>query len=146
MNADGSGVSGCTNSPGLDQNPAWSPNGGRIVFDSDRAGTLDVWVMNADGSGPANLTDHPALDALAVFSPDGRKIAFVSDRGGDRDIWEMPAGGGSPTRLTSTPGDEMTPDWGVPAAAGGSAEIRAPTGRIAGRHGRPGHHPRAQGQ
>ena len=37
------------------ENPAWSPDGRTIAFDTDRTepGNLDIWAMNADGSEPA---------------------------------------------------------------------------------------------
>src|SRR5262245_39998639 len=40
----------------LDEAPAWFPDGKRIVFQSDRAGTMQLWVMNADGTGARQLT------------------------------------------------------------------------------------------
>jgi TolB protein len=36
--------------------PAWSPDGRRLAFGSDRDGDLEVYVMNADGSGQRRLT------------------------------------------------------------------------------------------
>ncbi len=39
-----------------DDTPAWSPDGTKIAFRSDRVGPLQVYVMNVDGSGQTNLT------------------------------------------------------------------------------------------
>jgi dipeptidyl aminopeptidase/acylaminoacyl peptidase len=97
MNADGSSQTRLTHTAGrvgnpdhesVDQNPAWSPDGRRIYFDSSRDGNLNVYVMNADGSGQTRLTDSPALDAIPIPSPDGRTVLFTSDRL-DRDRREL---------------------------------------------------------
>jgi len=40
----------------LDEAPAWFPDGKHIVFQSDRSGTMQLWVMNADGTGARQLT------------------------------------------------------------------------------------------
>src|SRR3990170_6246104 len=48
MNADGTGQTNLTNDPATDYAPAWSPDGTKIAFYSDRDGNLDVYVMNAD--------------------------------------------------------------------------------------------------
>ncbi|MFI5207077.1 MAG: hypothetical protein ACHQX4_03575 [Gemmatimonadales bacterium] len=46
--------------PYLDEVPAWFPDGGRIAFQSNRSGKMEVWVMNADGSGARQVTGtHP---------------------------------------------------------------------------------------
>ena len=84
MNADGSQQTQLTTAAKFSENPNWSPDGRRIVFDSDRAeqGNLDIYSMNADGSDVQRLTDSPALDAVPAYSPNGTQIVFSSDRSG----------------------------------------------------------------
>src|SRR6185436_11226570 len=66
--------------PGDVQTPAWSPDGRKLAFVSERDGNAEIYVMNADGSAQENLTRQPANDSHPAWSPDGRKIAFVSRR------------------------------------------------------------------
>ena len=63
MNADGTGQTRLTASPGADRNPDWSPSGSRILFNTDRDGQNEIYVMNADGTGQARLTNSPGGDA-----------------------------------------------------------------------------------
>ena len=84
---------------------------GRIVFESNRDGNLEIYRMNADGSAPTRLTDNPATDNLPSISPDGTKVAFTSDRAGTPDIYVMNIDGSGVTRLTSDPGLEQQPAW-----------------------------------
>jgi len=75
MNADGSSPVRLTTSyPCASIQPAWSPDGSRIVFITGCSG-VDIWVMNADGSGLANLTNSPAGYGNPTWSPDGTRIA-----------------------------------------------------------------------
>ena len=98
--------------PGTVTHPALSPDGRRVAFTSDRAGSADIWVVGVDGTGLRRLTDHPAEDTWPTWSPDGTRIAFASTRadpGGD--IYVMPAAGGDPVRLTDGSPADSEPAW-----------------------------------
>ena len=91
--------------------PAWSPDGQKIAFSSERDDALNIYVMNADGSDVARLTDNSTGGREPAWSPDGRKIAFASDRHdpakgslpvrGDSAIYAMNADGSGVARLTN---------------------------------------------
>jgi Tol biopolymer transport system component len=80
MNADGSGITRLTNSPALDQMPAWSPDGSKIAFMSSRDGNPEIYTMNADGTNQTRLTNNGALDARPSWSREGYGISFTSAR------------------------------------------------------------------
>jgi TolB protein len=84
---------------------------GRIAFQTNRDGNLEIYVMNGDGSGLTDLTQSPAGDDMPVWSPDGSKILFGTDRDGNDEIYVMNADGSDPTNLTNNPAQEETGDW-----------------------------------
>ncbi|MEP7199669.1 MAG: hypothetical protein ABI874_07625, partial [Chloroflexota bacterium] len=92
--------------------PAWSPDGARVAFESNREHNWDIYTMNTDGSDVRRLTTHARFDGSPRWSPDGRRIAFTSDRDGDLDIWVMDADGANALNLTQQfPAPDFDPAW-----------------------------------
>lgn len=105
---------------GVNDFPAWSPDGGKIMYlrseGRDGFGFLvnpDIWVMNADGSDKRQLTDSP-MSEDGWWSPDGSRIAYISYSQGIFDegkkskedkseIWVMDADGSDKQQLLSVP-------------------------------------------
>ena len=94
-------------------NPAWSPDGDRIVFEgSAMNGANDLFVVHVASDAVARLTDTPDDEAYADWSPDGTRIAYTRrPLGGDRHVFTMSAQGGDVRQLTAAPGDHAFPRW-----------------------------------
>jgi Tol biopolymer transport system component len=111
--ADGSGVTRLTTTPGPEFDAEWSPDGTRIIYRDSRRGfneNDEIYIMNADGSDQINLTNDPANDWGPTWSPDGTQIAFNSERSGSMRLFIMNADG-SDVRQVDTDFWVEYPDW-----------------------------------
>ncbi len=91
--------------------PAWSPDGRRISFTTDRDGFLEIYAMDTDGSNPTNLSNDAANDLSSTYSPGGQRIAFGATRDGNLEIYAADADGSNPTNLTSNAANDFWPAW-----------------------------------
>jgi Tol biopolymer transport system component len=91
--------------------PAYSPDGRRITFDSNRSGHPEIWLSDSDGSNPVQLTSFggPTVQSPR-WSPDGRNVVFHV-AAGRSDIYVISASGGLPRRLTTGPSGGSWPCW-----------------------------------
>jgi hypothetical protein len=119
MNADGTGQAKLTSLPTTwpatftyEFDPAWSPDGTRIAFDSNRdSARFDIYVASADGSSVQRIGGTAADDTEPSWSPDGSQIVFTSEATGNQDLYVMNADGSGLRRLTSKKAPESNPDW-----------------------------------
>ena len=90
-----------TDQPGSELSARYSPDGSKVVYISDQAGNLDIFVANSDGSEPVQLTNTISLEGSPTWTPDGSRILFESDQSGMSQVWAMNADGTELTQLTS---------------------------------------------
>ena len=107
MNINGEQQFNLTKNPLVNNTqPAWSPDGKKIAFNSIRDG---IYVMHANGRNIRRLTDHPG--SSPAWSPDGKKIAFSSTRNGNQDIYVISTDGNNIHQLTNHPASDSNPAW-----------------------------------
>lgn len=98
-----------TNSPGIDVGGSFSPDGSQIVFESDRSGSQQIYVMNADGSNQRRISFGGGRYATPEWSPRGDLIAFTKIAGNFRVGVMTPSGGGE--RLLTDSWQDEAPTW-----------------------------------
>jgi Tol biopolymer transport system component len=111
LKSNGAALVQLTSDAADERDPAWSFDGTRIAFVSDKPGNDEIYVMNADGTGQTRLTNEAQPDGHPTWSPNGTQIAFASHRSGNTDIWVMNADGSNPVRLTTNAAEDMDPAW-----------------------------------
>ncbi len=98
-------------STALDGNPDVSPDGKRIVFASDRSGSIEIWIAQSDGSHPVQLTNFRRYSGSPQWSPDGTHIVFDSNASGRFQVHIVSADGGVAQQLTRGPNESAIPRW-----------------------------------
>lgn len=84
----------------LTTNPAWSPDGQQLTFDSRLTGPPHIFVISVRGGGPRQLTHGSEQDISPSWSHDGSHIYYRSGEPGNWRIWKVPSSGGKPTGVT----------------------------------------------
>lgn len=92
---------------------AWSPNGTRIAYLSDRGSGLGLYVYDLATDAEVQLSELDVYLEQPSWSPDGGRLAFVSDRNGNPDIYVyvLDAEGGYEYQLTADPVPDLSPRW-----------------------------------
>ena len=81
----------------LEGMPAWSPDSKRVVFNSDRAGTYDLYQKDVDAAPfESPITKAPGTQAPLGFSKDGRYLLYRDDT----DIRALPLTGSNRSPIT----------------------------------------------
>ncbi len=114
MNADGSGQTRLTRSPGYDGGPFFSPDGSRIVWRRfNKSGTLaEIHTMKPDGSEVRKITSFDSMSWAPYFHPSGDYIIFASNKLGftNFELYLVDAlGQHEPIRVTKRAGFDGLP-------------------------------------
>jgi Tol biopolymer transport system component len=124
MNANGSGRTRLTgiafggDGTTYDFSPAWSPDGSKIAFITNRDGNNEIYTMNPDGTGQTRLTNTTTDERFPAWSPDGSKIAFQSfAQNGNGQVYVMNADGSGLIDLSVDVDAEGEPAWSADGAS-----------------------------
>jgi Tol biopolymer transport system component len=125
----------------IDALPAYSPDGKKIAFSSNRSGAMEIWLCASDGSNAVQLTTSGG--GVPKWSPDGRTIVYRGGGEAHAFVHVISADGGVPKRLTAGPFNDklstfsrdgksiyfasersgMSEIWKVPAGGGDPVQI-----------------------
>lgn len=111
-----------------DYHVAWSPDGARVAFTSDRHDNAEIFARELSNWDLWRITFDPAHDDGALFSSDGELLVFESTRGGSLGVYAVRSYGGEPHALLADAAGMRIRRWLTqPPAYIDDVQIRAPT-------------------
>jgi Tol biopolymer transport system component len=111
--------------------PAWSPDGERLVFITPCQGRREIYertsmyIINKDGTGIQALPASPEGDFDPAWAPDGKRIAFTSLRTGQPKVFVLNLDDQSVAAISNSPYSDRNPAWSP--SGGQLAFVRART-------------------
>ncbi|MBV6521692.1 MAG: Tricorn protease [Gemmatimonadaceae bacterium] len=112
--------------PASDERPLYSPDGTRIAFMSNRAGSMDIWLLTLASGQLRRLTFDDGTESLDGWSGDGSFLYYSTsahDIAGMNDVYRVSAKGGTPMPVAA---DRYASEFmSAPSADGQSIAIVA---------------------
>lgn len=101
-----------SNSPSKDRYGSWSPDGSKILFESNRSGTFELYIMELATKQITQLTNTTYNNITGGWSIND-EIVFTSDRDGDYEIFVMDADGSNQRQITFNNEKDVLPNWSL---------------------------------
>ena len=96
----------------IQMNPRYSPDDSRIVFQSTRSGSTEIWVANADGSNTVRISSfNGPIAGAPTWCSDGKRVAFDSRASGISALYIADIEERQPRRLDTSVENLALPTW-----------------------------------
>jgi Tol biopolymer transport system component len=96
----------------IQQAAKYSPDGTKIVFESNRTGEQEIWMCKADGTDLVQLTDLKTLTGTPNWSPDSKKIVFDTlTPNGTQQLVVLDIESGSRRTISTGRASASVPSW-----------------------------------
>ncbi|MEW5826940.1 MAG: hypothetical protein AB1778_08945 [Candidatus Bipolaricaulota bacterium] len=92
--------------------PALSPDGSTLAYESVVDGHLDLFAKTLSSGEVVRLTENDDEDWSPAWSPDGQYLAFATSRNGNADVFILHMATREARALTADPHDDINPHWG----------------------------------
>ena len=112
---DGSSQHKLTWGPYDDREAAYSHDGTRLAFSSDRGDPLgssyNIWTLDLRSGELKRITDDPSENRMPAWSPDDTEIAFASTRDSGNSVWAVRVADGQTRKVSTAAGTVDAPSW-----------------------------------
>ncbi|WP_347925117.1 hypothetical protein [Pontimicrobium sp. SW4] len=110
IQVDGTNPVNLTNHPSKDRYGSWSPDGKKVLFESNRTGNFELFVLDLETTELIQLTDNKHLDIHGDWSINN-EIVFISNRDGDYELFTMKFDGSNQRQITFNNNKDVLPSW-----------------------------------
>lgn len=115
INDNGTDLIQLTDSPQIDENPQWSPDGHKILYISYERSFFktiyELWVVNLDGTEHRQLDSNIDDDYTPQWSKDGSRILYVAKKDENTIITLINSDGNNKIALTNPEDKACYPSW-----------------------------------
>lgn len=102
-----------SNNPSKDRYGSWSPDGSKILFESNRSGTFELYTLELATKQITQITYSKGFNNITGSWSINNEIVFTSDRDGDYEIFVMDSDGSNQRQITFNNEKDVLPNWSL---------------------------------
>ena len=111
IDTDGSNNIQITDGNGDTSHQAWSPDGTRLAYQSDRDGNVDIYSFDLRIDEEYRVTDDEGRDIGPTWDCSGTLLAYTAENEDTSDIFQVYWKGGTSSHITNHPAIDQWSEW-----------------------------------